>query len=334
MHEDKQKSDNGATDTFSDGVEPSAGRRYLLVTPCRNEEQYIRTTLESVCAQSILPAMWIIVDDGSTDKTPIILEEYAKKWDFIKVVTRDDRGARAVGPGVIEAFYDGLSHANLADFDYVTKFDGDLEMPPRYFERVIERMEADPLLGNLSGKLFERKSDGSLWEERTGDENAVGPVKFYRVSCFLKIGGFVREVAWDGIDGHICRMHGWVAQSVDDPEMRVIHLRPMGSSQQNIRVGRVRWGRGKYFMGSAWYYVLASALYRSIEPPYVSGGILLFYGYLRALLTGHRRYDNPQYRRYLRRFERAQLLHGKKRALALENERIYQEHGRAKHSGS
>lgn len=298
-------------------------RKYLLITPCRNEAEYIRSTLETTCRQTVQPAKWIIVDDGSTDETPQILREYAAQYSFIEIVTRADRGARAVGPGVIEAFYDGLAHVNLDDYDYLAKFDGDLELPERYFERTMERMEEDPLLGNLSGKLFERKADGSLWEERTGDENAVGPVKFYRTECFKAIGGFVREVSWDGIDGHICRMQGWIAQSVDDPEMRIIHLRPMGSSQQNIVVGRVRWGRGKYFMGSAWYYVLASAVYRGMEPPYIIGGIALFWGYLRASISGHQRYDNPAYRRYIRSFERAQLLKGKKRALQEENDRVY-----------
>ena len=75
-------------------------------------------------------------------------------------------------------------------------------------------------------------------------------------------------------------------------------------------------------MGSAWYYVLASAIYRGIEPPYLIGGIALFWGYLRALLTRHQRYDNPAYQRYIRRFERAQLLRGKQRALAEENDRV------------
>jgi biofilm PGA synthesis N-glycosyltransferase PgaC len=303
-------------------VERAPGRRYCLVTPCRNEANFIRRTLETTCAQTVLPSLWVIVDDGSTDETPQILAEFAARYPFIQIVKRADRGRRAVGPGVIEAFYDGLARVDLDSFDYVTKFDGDLELPPRYFERSMERMEADARLGNVSGKLFERLANGTLFEERTGDENAVGPVKFYRVACFKHVGGFVHEVAWDGIDGHVCRLNGWIAQSVDDVEMRIIHLRPMGSSQDNIRVGRIRWGRGKYFMGSAWYYVLASAVYRSLEPPYLYGGIGIMWGYLRALLTGHPRYENPAYRRYLRRFERNQLLMGKSRALQRENERV------------
>ena len=310
---------------FSPVPRPS-GQRYCLITPCRDEARFIRTTLETTCKQSVLPALWVIVDDGSTDDTPRILDEYASRHDFIRVVHREDRGARAVGPGVIEAFYEGLSHVDLSEFDYVAKFDSDLEMPPRYFEYVMELMAADPFLGNLSGKLFQRRSDGSLVEESTGDENAVGPVKFYRVECFTDIGGFVREVCWDGIDGHICRLNGWIASSVHDPELRIIHLRPMGSSQQNILVGRVRWGRGKYIMGSAWYYVMASAVYRVFESPYVLGGLGIAWGYVKAFLTGHPRYQNPEYRRYLRRFERAQLLMGKRRALAREDERVRANH--------
>ena len=196
------------------GISRPDGRRYCLITPCRDEAQFIRTTLETTCAQSIQPALWVIVDDGSSDETPQILAEYAERFDFIQIVQRADRGKRAVGCGVIEAFYEGLSHVDLSEFDYVTKFDGDLELPPRYFQRSMELMEADPYLGNLSGKLFERKEHGGLFEERTGNENAVGPVKCYRVACFREIGGFVREVQWDGIGGRANKLHDKPARSL------------------------------------------------------------------------------------------------------------------------
>jgi glycosyltransferase involved in cell wall biosynthesis len=88
------------------GESRAPGRRYCLITPCRNEAQYIRSTLETTCSQTVLPSLWVIVDDGSTDATPQILAEYAARFPFIKVVRRRDPGVRAVGPGVIEAFYD------------------------------------------------------------------------------------------------------------------------------------------------------------------------------------------------------------------------------------
>lgn len=290
-------------------------RRYCLITPCRNEAKFIRKTLETTTAQTVPPARWVIVDDGSTDETPQILAEFAERFDYIQVVKRQDRGARAVGPGVIEAFYEGLSTIDLEDYDYVCKYDGDLEMPLRYFETVMEHMEADPYLGNLSGKLFERMPDGTLFEEPMGDENAVGPVKFYRVQCFRDIGGFVREVAWDGIDGHVCRARGWIARSMDGNHLRIIHLRPMGSSQQNIWIGRIRWGRGKYFMGSRWYYVAAASAYRAMQRPWVVGGVGIAYGYAKAAATRHERYEDQEYLHHLHRFERESLFFGRKRTL-------------------
>jgi biofilm PGA synthesis N-glycosyltransferase PgaC len=286
-------------------------------------------TLETTTSQTLLPARWVIVDDGSTDETPAILAEYSRRFGFIEIVTRLDRGARAVGPGVVESFYDGLRRVSLRDYDFVCKLDADLELPPRYFERAVERMRADPHLGNISGKLFERRRDGKLLEQRTGDENAVGPAKFYRVACFEEIGGFIRQIAWDGIDGHVCRMKGWIALSEDDPEMRIVHLRPMGSSQQNVWAGRLRWGRGKYFMGSTWYYVLAASVYRMRERPYISGGVGIALGYLLAALSRQERYSDREYRSFLKRYERSTLMLGRRRCLERYNERIRAAHARA-----
>jgi hypothetical protein len=165
--------------------------------------------------------------------------------------------------------------------------------------------------------MVERQPDGSLVPFAMGDENAIGAVKFYRTECFRTIGGFVRALAWDGIDGHLCRMHGWVAASVDDPEMRFVHLRPMGSSQTDILEGRRRWGRGKYFMGSSMAYVLAASVYRMADRPLGVGGASIFLGYLESWWRGERRYDNPRYLAHVRAHERLSLLVGKSRAAAL-----------------
>ena len=107
---------------------------YLLISPCRDEAAYMRETLDSVVAQSLRPAKWVIVDDGSTDDTPRILAEYARRHDWIEIVTRSDRGRRSVGPGVIEAFYAGYRTIDPDDYDYLCKLDLDLRLPPRYFE--------------------------------------------------------------------------------------------------------------------------------------------------------------------------------------------------------
>ncbi len=245
-----------------------AGRRYLLVSPCRDEAAFIRRTLDSVAAQSIPPASWIVVDDGSTDETPSILAEYAARLPYLRVVRRDDRGRRSVGPGVVEAFYAGLEGVDLGQFDYLCKLDMDLDLPPRYFEVLMQRMEAEPRLGTTSGKpWFIHPRSGALVPEVCGDEMSVGMTKFYRVECFREIGGFVRQVMWDGIDCHRARMLGWMAESVNDEPLRFLHLRPQGASQKGIWTGRVRAGFGQYFMGTSPLYYLAVAASRLPQHP-------------------------------------------------------------------
>ncbi|HWM44583.1 MAG TPA: glycosyltransferase family A protein [Burkholderiales bacterium] len=287
---------------------------YLLISPCRNEAAYMRETLDSVIAQSLRPAKWVIVDDGSTDDTPRILAEYARRHDWIEIVTRDDRGRRSVGPGVIEAFYAGYRTINPDDYEYLCKLDLDLRLPPRYFEILCARMAANPRIASCSGKCCVEEG-GRLVSEGMGDDTSIGASKFYRVSCFKAIGGFVREVMWDGIDCHRCRMKGWIACSWDDPELRFVHLRPMGSSQQSIYVGRMRHGAGQYFMGTGLLYMAASAASRLHQKPYVLGSLAMLWGWLRSALERKPRLDDPEFRAFLRAYQRRALLLGKKRAL-------------------
>mgnify|MGYP000278571656 CR=1 FL=1 len=108
--------------------------RYVVISPCRNEANYMRQTLDSVISQSIRPEKWVIVDDGSTDDTPRILEDYARRNPWIKIVTRENRGRRAVGHGVIDAFYAGYATIDSNEYDYLCKLDLDLRLPPRYFQ--------------------------------------------------------------------------------------------------------------------------------------------------------------------------------------------------------
>jgi hypothetical protein len=287
---------------------------YVLISPCRDEADYMRETLDSVVAQSLRPAKWVIVDDGSTDDTPRILAEYARRHDWIEIVTRSDRGRRSVGPGVVDAFYAGYERINPDHYEYLCKLDLDLRLPPRYFEILIARMAANPRIATCSGKAYVEEH-GRLVSERHGDDTSLGMTKFFRVSCFKAIGGFVREVMWDGIDCHRCRMKGWIACSWDEPELRFVHLRPMGSSQQSIYVGRMRHGAGQYFMGTGFLYMAASAASRLNQKPYVLGALATLWGWLRSALQRKPRLEDPEFRSALRAYHRRVLLVGKKRAL-------------------
>lgn len=312
-------------------------RRYCLITPCRDEARYARRTLDSVTTQSVPPTRWVIVDDGSSDETPEILAEYAQRFDYITIVRREDRGGRKVGPGVIDAFYAGYDTIDPDDFDYVCKFDLDLDLPHGYFESILQRMEAEPRLGTASGKAYfpplgtedkdRREADGSidtsdLISEACGDEMSVGMIKLYRTACFKQIGGFVREVMWDGIDCHCCRMRGWLACSWDEPSLRFIHLRAMGSSHKGILTGRQRHGFGQWFMGTSLAYMTASAIFRLSRPPVVIGGLAMWWGYVKSMFGGAKRYPDLEFRRFLRAYQWSCLIKGKGEATRHLNESV------------
>ena len=275
---------------------------------------HIELMLRSVAAQSLPPALHVVVDDGSRDDTFAVAERLARELPWLRVVRVADRGHRALGGGVVAAFEAGLAHVRLADFDYVCKLDADLELPVRYFEELMQHMEHDPRLGAVSGKPCVRERDGRLAPEPCGDDVCVGAAKFFRRQCYEEVGGFVRGLMWDGIDAHTCRMLGWRSHSLDLPGLRFVHLRVMGSSDRGLLRGRMRWGRGQYFMGTGPLYMAASMLFRLPARPPVIGSLCMGWGWLRAWLRRDPRYERPGFRRFLRRYHRHVLLFGKRRA--------------------
>lgn len=297
-------------------------RRYCLVCPCRDEEQYAGRTIDSVLAQSEAPAVWIVVDDGSTDATPAILAERLGDVGYARVVPSERGGTRVLGAGVVVAFNRGLAQVDLDDVDYVCKLDLDLDLPAGYFAAMMDLMERDERLGTVSGKPFFTGPDGQVHREISGDENSVGMAKFYRVSAFRDIGGLVPELMWDGIDCHELRRRGWRAMSTGDPAVAFEHLRPMGSSDRGVLRGRRRHGQGQWFMGSSLPFVLVSAARRIMFPPPVTGSVNLLWGYLASAARRAPRYPDTGFRRDLRRYQREALLLGKRRAITRWEARV------------
>jgi biofilm PGA synthesis N-glycosyltransferase PgaC len=286
--------------------------RYVLISPVRNEEKYIQKSIDSVVNQTVRPVEYLIVDDGSTDRTAEIVKKEAQRHPWIHYIRRRDRGERRVGPGVIEAFYDGFKALRTNDYEYIGKIDGDLSFGPRYFQKLFGKFEEDPYLGAASGKLYLVLEDGSLTAERIADEMALGGMQFYRRKCFEAIGGFVPQVMWDGIALHRCRMEGWRTRSFQDSQLIIKDHRLMGSSHKSIYHGRLRWGWGQYFMGTHPLYILAIGVYRLFERPFIIGGLLIVLGYLKGRVTGAMRYDWPGFRQSLHAWQLERIKIGKR----------------------
>src|SRR5205807_911971 len=63
-----------------------------VVIPVRDGALFIKACLDSVRAQTLQPSSVIVVDDGSTDDTPDIIERYAAHWPELWMIRTDPRG--------------------------------------------------------------------------------------------------------------------------------------------------------------------------------------------------------------------------------------------------
>jgi len=277
-----------------------------IVSPVRDEGKYVRNTLDAMVAQTVQPQEWLFVDDGSTDDTRAIIETYAAKHPWIRVISRDDRGFRQLGSGVIAAFDYGRARLARQDYQYIAKLDGDMSFTPRYLEVMIGRLESEPKLAAVSGKVF-RPEGGGFVEEYIIDEMVAGQFKLYKRVAFEAIGGFTQTILWDGIDIHRCRMKGYTTLSFHHPDAKLIHHRLMGSSDSNVFKGRVRLGRGIWFMGYHPLYAIASGLFRMHEKPYVIGGLIIIGSYFYAAIRREPRFDDPGFIRELQAWQLHQL---------------------------
>ena len=264
-------------------------KRFVVITPTRDEERTIDATIRSMLAQSARPLRWVIVNDGSTDRTAEIVEKYLPDNPWIELVTRPDRGHRALGGGVVEAFNAGLARVRGLDWDYVVKLDADLAFDARYFASLLRRFGENPRLGMASGKTFLLRN-GVKSIEYCHDEHVRGPAKMYTRAVFEAIGGLEAVRGWDMIDETKAQMLGYETRSFAEEE--IIHLRPIDARQTHVVRSRYEMGKLYWFLGYHWAYHFVRCLRSALQDfPLGIGGAALFAGYLVAALTRRERYD-------------------------------------------
>jgi biofilm PGA synthesis N-glycosyltransferase PgaC len=276
--------------------------RVLIVSPVRDEERFIGTTLECMCRQTVRPDRWVVVNDGSSDRTGEIVREYAERHPFITYMERENRGHRLPGQGVVEAFYAGLAVEDWERYDIIAKLDGDLEFEPDTLEKILDVFEQVPKAGIVGGVRYERREeDGPFFRLRVSKCHVGGPYKFYRRECFRQIGGLVRRAGWDGIDEIRAYMNGWITGEWE--HIAFIHLRPTGmSSEEGVRKANMKYGDVAFYMGGYFWYFLLRSLVRSIEAGSALPGLYQLKGYLTAAVRRAGRESKP-FRTQLKRVQ-------------------------------
>ncbi len=278
-------------------------RKYIVVSPVKDEEKYVETTLISVIGQTHRPSRWIIVDDGSTDATPGILDRYAAVNPWITVLRIDRDKKRRLGIAEVRAFEAGYQLANGEPHDFVVKLDCDVELPLDYFERLLAHFELDSTLGITSGGYRELR--GGQWVQiHTPAYHAPGASKTMRVECYRQIGGFVLYPGWDTVDEIKARALGWKTCHFEELSFR--HLKPEGSGSGYLKIARMC-GQIDYVSGVGFSFSLAKGIHRMIYGrPFLLAGCSMLYGFLSSALTRKPMLVTPREARLYR-----QLLHGR-----------------------
>ena len=279
---------------------------YVVVTPVRNEEEHLPLTIASMRAQTIPPTAWIIVDDGSGDRTGEIARQAAHECPWIAVVNRGDRGFRQAGGGVVEAFKDGYALVERLPWKYLVKLDGDLSFECCYFQKCFETMSREPTLGICGGTVCRESSQG-LEPEAKGDPafHVRGATKIYRRDCWEALGGLVSAPGWDTLDEVKANMLGWKTRTL--PNVKAIHHRPTGGAYGSWN-DRVKAGLANYISGYHPFFMLLKAVNRMLERPFVIGGIALFYGYANGYWKMIPQVNDPALIQYLRREQWKRML--------------------------
>lgn len=270
--------------------------KFVIITPVRDEEKYLKATIESVLRQTATPAEWIIVDDGSTDRTGDIIDGYAAQYPWIRVLHRANRGFRKAGGGVMEAFHDGFSTLECKDWDFIVKLDGDLSFDMEYFEKCFEYFRRDPELG-IGGGEIHHSIDGEMKLEVNPRFHVRGATKIYKRACWEAIGGLWPGPGWDTIDEVKANMLGWKTHAFAD--LHLFHHRFTGSEEGLLR-DRVKHGVACYISGYHPIYVAASCLSRLTQKPYLIGSAGIMYGFLKSHVTRPPRLKDRSYVSYIR----------------------------------
>lgn len=268
---------------------------YAVITPARNEADYIEETLRSMIGQTHRPAVWVIVDDGSRDGTRAIVERYARDHPFIRLLKLEDEkhgedeDRYYWGPDAI-VFNKGLDTLDWASYDFIGKLDGDMRFDPDYYERLLAEFERDPRLGIAAGECYEYHG-GKLVMEKVARGHVRGALKTWRRECFEEVGGVVNMNAWDAVDEARAQIRGWRTRGF--PDLVMVHLRP-ACSATGMLSGRVRLGAGAYLLHYRPSFALARAVKYAFKKPYVIGGLGFLWGFARSYVKRPARLDDPE----------------------------------------
>jgi glycosyltransferase involved in cell wall biosynthesis len=286
------------------GIKPK-GRSYVLMTAAHNEEALIERAIQSVLAQTVLPKRWVIVSDGSTDRTDEIIEGYARRHQFISFLKLARPAGRSYGSKGM-ALEKGCELLEGVTSEFVGNIDADIAVEPFLFETLMNHFESDPKLGLAAGFMHEEQ-DGEFCNRATNRVDSVThAAQLVRRECYEQIGGYA-TFKYGGEDWYAqqcAKMKGWRAEAI--PVLKLFHARHTGAAS-NLLWHRFRLGRLDYSFGSDPIFEFLKCALRVSEKPRLAGAVARFLGFAWSAITREKRPVSREFVAFLRKEQRAKL---------------------------
>jgi glycosyltransferase involved in cell wall biosynthesis len=234
-------------------------------------------------SQTIRPIRWVIVNDGSTDRTGAIARRYAAVHDWIEVVDMPERRDRSFAAKV-HSFNAGYAKVKALDYEIIGNIDADISFESDHLEFVLQRCAEDPRLG-VAGTVFEEEGYSSAADSFEGQHHVPGQFQLFRRRCFEEIGGYVPHKAGgiDWIAVTTARMKGWRTRSFR--EKAFFHHRTLGTAERGRLRSLFSYGQKDYYLGGHPLWELFRVGYRLAKRPYLLGGLAVGLGYAWAWLS-------------------------------------------------
>lgn len=280
--------------------------KYALVTAAYNEENYIRSLIDSIVAQTQKPECWVIVSDGSTDRTDSIVSAYSTRYPFI-VLHRISEDHPRNFTAQVNAINTGIGILQQKSFDFLGNLDADVTLPPNYFADLLARFRLDPDLGLAGGWIYELRRN--TFRPRSGNSrlSVAHAVQLFRRDCLADIGGGYKAMPYGGPDWHAevsARFCGWKVEAF--PELEVKHHRPTGSAAGLLRTS-YREGLMDYSFGSSPLFELFRIARRLRQKPLIIGALIRLWSFVIASLRNRERPVPTEFVRFLRSVELSRL---------------------------
>lgn len=278
---------------------------FVIITPAHDEAAHMPRTVASMLAQTVRPAMWVVVDDNSCDGTAEVVRECAAGHDFIRVVQLRRGEGRHFG-NKVHAFRAGLEQARSLAHAYVGNLDADISLEPHHFEHLLAAFEADPRLGIAGAMVHTRMGDRFVSQNVAGD-SVAGAVQLFRRACFEDIGGYL-ALPLGGVDAAaeiMARMQGWRVRTL--PDLRALEHRRTGTAQAGALASKFKQGRRLRSLGYGWRFLAVRCVYRALERPRIAGSLAMGLGFALAALRKEPIVLPPAVVRFLREEQRRKL---------------------------